>query len=341
MDLHLMSRLQLLQVCKDIDITRPYLLKKEDMIVKIKEYQTTQRLPDFLQQLLRSIQTDMKRKVCKQCGELDHNVTSIKCIMNADQNKRYIESIKEYFLAQELSKDNCLHFDVLSKQLNITVEQCKLLYSEIPQIEWIKRPIDLRKQMKELTFQSCQECGKIVCMVQCNTVHTWKEKKICDTCYSQYAEEREEIWKQIYAYRKIECALCLSVKKHKDERYHFDHINMFDKETGIYSMVADGKNMEDIQKEIDKCQVLCISCHHMVTLIERRTGFLKLKRGYTSDYLKQLENEELNRVLKENYHKIMTPIYVEMRQILSEIKETIEFAEQKFTNNLECESIAE
>jgi len=152
MDLHLMSRVQLLQVCKDFDITRSYLLKKEEMIEKINEHQTNQRLPDFLQQLLKTIQTDMKRKVCKQCGELGHNVTSIKCIMNAEQNKRRIESIKEYFLAQELSKDNSLHFDVLSKQLNITVEQCKLLYSEIPQIEWIKRPIDLRKQMKELTF---------------------------------------------------------------------------------------------------------------------------------------------------------------------------------------------
>jgi len=341
MDLHEMNRSQLLQVCKDLDINRPYLLKKEDMIEKIKQYQTNQRLPNFLQQLLQMIPTDMKRKVCKQCGELGHNVTSIKCIMNADQNKRYMKSIKEYFLAQELGTENRLHFDVLSKQLNITIEQCKLLYSEIPRIEWTKRPFDLRKQMKEVTFQSCQECGKIVCMVQCNTVHTWKEKKICDTCYSQYAEEREQIWKQIDAYRKIECALCLSTKKYKDERYHFDHINMFDKESGIYNMVADGKNMEDIQKEIDKCQVLCISCHHMVTFIERRTGFLELKRGYTSDYLKQTENEELNRVLKEKYHNIMTPIYVEMRQILTEIKQPIKFAEQKITKNLECELFAE
>ena len=58
----------------------------------------------------------------------------------------------------------------------------------------------------------------------------------------------------------------------------------------------------------------------MVTSIERKTGFMDLKRDYTSAYLKQPENEELNRVLKENYHKVMTPIYVEMRQIIRERK---------------------
>lgn len=341
MELHKMSRPELLKTCKDLEIKGVTTLRKEEMIEKINEYHSKLKLPAFLQQLLQTTPTDMKRKVCRQCNELGHNATSIHCIMNAEQNKLHIERIKEYFLLQELGTDNRVHFDVLSKQLNITIEQCKLLYSEIPRIEWTKRPIDLRKQMKELPLQSCQECGKIVCMVQSNTVHTWKEKKICDTCYSQYAEEREETWKQIYAYRKIECVICLSVKKYKDERYHFDHINMFDKEIGIYSMVADGRNIEDIHKEIDKCQVLCISCHHMITFIERKTGFLKLKRGYTTDYLKQVENEEVNRVLKENYHKIMTPIYVEMKQIITEIKETIEFAEQKFTKNLECELFAE
>jgi len=63
MDLHAMSRPELLQLCKDIDINRPYLLKKEDMIAKIKKYHSNQRLPDFLQQLLQTIPTDMKRKV--------------------------------------------------------------------------------------------------------------------------------------------------------------------------------------------------------------------------------------------------------------------------------------
>ncbi len=320
MDLHKMSRPELLKVCKDLEIKSVDKLRKEEMIEKINEYHSNLKLPPFLQQLLQTIPIDMKRKVCRQCNEIGHTSTSIECIMNAEQNKRNIEIIKNYFLLQELDTDNRVHFDVLSKQLKTTMDQCKLLYREIPRIEWTKRPFDLRKHMESFPVTSCQECEKQVCMVQWNTIHTWKEKKICDTCYSHHAAEREQMWKQIDQYRKIECAFCLTIKKYKDERYHFDHINMFDKEIGIYSMVTDGMNMEDIHKEIDKCQVLCISCHHMVTSIERKTGFMDLKRDYTAAYLKQPENEELNRLLKENYHKVMTPIYVEMRQILKEKK---------------------
>jgi len=318
MDLHKMTRPELLKTCKDLEIKGVNTLRKEEMIEKINEYHSKLKLPPFLQQLLQTTPTDTKRKVCRQCNELGHSATSIHCIMNAEQNKRNIEIIKNYFLAQELDSDNRLHFDVLSKQMNITMDHCKLLYREIPRIEWTKRPFDLRKHMESFPVTSCQECEKQVYMVQWNTVHTWKENKLCDTCYSKHAEDREQMWKQIDHYRKIECAICLSIKKYKEERYHFDHINMFDKEIGIYSMVSDGSSMEDIHKEIDKCQVLCISCHHMVTSIERKTGFMDLKRDYTAAYLKQTENEELNRVLKENYHKVMTPIYVEMRQILQE-----------------------
>lgn len=318
MDLHKMTRPELLKTCKDLEIKGVNTLRKEELIEKINEYHSKLKLPPFLQELLQTTPTDTKRKVCKQCYELGHNATSIHCIMNAEQNKRNIEIIKNYFLLQELDSDNRLHFDVLSKQMNITMDHCKLLYREIPRIEWTKRPFDLRKHMESFPVTSCHECEKQVYMVQWNTVHTWKENKLCDTCYSKHAEDREQMWKQIDHYRKIECAICLSIKKYKEERYHFDHINMFNKENGIYSMVSDGSNMEDIHKEIDKCQVLCISCHHMVTSIERKTGFFEIKRDYTAAYLKQTENEELNRVLQENYHKVMTPIYAEMRQILQE-----------------------
>ena len=236
MDLHKMSRPDLLKVCKDLEIKSVDKLRKEEMIEKINEYHSKLKLPPFLQQLLQTIPIDMKRKVCRQCNELGHSATSIHCIMNAEQNKRNIEIIKHYFLCQDIDTNNCVHFDVLSKKLNITVEQCKLLYREIPRLEWTKRPFDLHKHMESFPVTSCQECEKKVSVVQWNTIHTWKEKKLCDTCYRHHAEEREQMWKQIDQYRKIECARCISIKKYKDERYHFDHINMFDKEIGIYSM---------------------------------------------------------------------------------------------------------
>lgn len=94
MDLYKLSRPELLKTCKDLEIKGVNALRKEEMIEKINEYHSKLKLPDFLQQLLQTIPMDMKRKVCRQCNELGHNATSIHCIMNAEQNKRNIEIIK-------------------------------------------------------------------------------------------------------------------------------------------------------------------------------------------------------------------------------------------------------
>ena len=57
--------------------------------------------------------------------------------------------------------------------------------------------------------------------------------------------------------------------------------------------------------------------------MERKIGFTKLKRQYTSDYLKQDENKQLNDKLKEKYQEVMTPQYEVMRQIMKEKRESI------------------
>jgi hypothetical protein len=325
MDFTKMTQTELRQIGKEYEIKGAYKLNKEELLEKIKEYQVAQKLHPFLQELLKTVPTDMKRKVCKNCYEIGHSETSIHCCMNAEKNKEDIEHIKQYFLLQEIGSDNRVHFQTLSTQLNITIEHCKLLFREIPRIELVKRPFDLRKHIEEekVPFISCKECSKQICTIQPNTARLWKGDTMCDTCYSQYAEEREKTWEKVAQYRPIVCALCLSEKRHKDERYQFDHLNMFDKENIIYSLVVTGVNLEDIHKEIDKCQVLCISCHHIVTFMERKIGFTKLKRQYTSDYLKQDENKELNDMLKENYREVMTPQYEVMRQLMKEKRETI------------------
>jgi len=46
---------------------------------------------------------------------------------------------------------------------------------------------------------------------------------------------------------------------------HFDHINEKEKEHNISRLVNTGRNCELIQKEIDKCQILCANCHRKKT----------------------------------------------------------------------------
>lgn len=319
MDLSQQTRLELLQICRDLHIKNVSTLKKEDLIEKIKSFQARDVLPSFLKELLQLVPQDKKRKVCHQCGEMSHSATSMECSMNMKINQERMEHIKAYFLKQDYSTDKHVHFETLRNQLGITLEQCKLLYREIPRIEWTQRPMDVRKLLSEVPFISCQACHKKICTLQTNTARRWKDQTICDTCFSHTFEEREQTWKWIEQYCPLKCVLCHAVKNHKDERFHFDHLNMFEKTNSVCVMVSEGMSQEEIRKEIDKCQVLCISCHHIVTAIERKTGFIGLKKEYTSDFLNQSENEQINAVLRQQYETIIVPIYGKLRQIMEEI----------------------
>jgi hypothetical protein len=285
-------------------------LKKSELIEKLNEYKPS-ILPPFLVELMQTVSKDMSRKVCKQCGELNHGISSSECKVNIQKSEVLKYKIKKYFLSKESEKDE--PFESISHQLNISTTQCKLLYKEIPLIDLLERPIS-KELLQDVPFTTCNECNKTICTIRYDTVRTWKGKKICDGCFSKYSDERDQTWMLIEKYKPIQCALCFSKKNHKDERYQFDHFNMFDKETTIYKMVIEGIDINDIYKEIDKCQVLCISCHHIVTHIECKLGFTKLKKTYSSYKLKQPEYETENGLFQKHYEEKMNHVYELTRQ---------------------------
>ena len=53
---------------------------------------------------------------------------------------------------------------------------------------------------------------------------------------------------------------------------------MFDKGGSVGNMIIAGVNIEKIKEEIHKCQLLCISCHSLVTYYERKYGFIEKKK---------------------------------------------------------------
>jgi hypothetical protein len=50
----------------------------------------------------------------------------------------------------------------------------------------------------------------------------------------------------------------------------FDHLS--DKEYQISAMLSQGYSMETVQKEIDKCEIVCSNCHRIRTHERRNNG---------------------------------------------------------------------
>ena len=91
---------------------------------------------------------------------------------------------------------------------------------------------------------------------------------------------------------------------------------MFDKNDSICCMVDRGDDMKDIFSEIDKCQILCLACHHIVTSIEQKSGFTRIKSSLTRKYNNEEITEEQYSGEKKKYQGIyefkMKSIYEEL-----------------------------
>lgn len=247
-----------------------------------------------MNELIQKISKDKLRKVCKGCYEIGHNMKDIKCKINIDKNLKLKEKIKKYILSQDClsGKTNDEHFEEISKMLDITVNMCKTLYDDIPPIELCYRPLDVDKYIHLIKQDAikCHQCCKCIYDININTNHIWKGNTLCDNCWAGYVEERNALWDNVHSYKKIQCTVCSLVKTKEGERFHYDHINMFDKCNSICTMVNEGNMIDDIYKEIDKCQILCLSCHHIVTDIEHKLAFSRIKQILT----RRLNNGEIS-----------------------------------------------
>jgi len=316
-----MDKNSLLSQCKELGIKNVSKLTKSELLKKIKEFQPKEikPLPNYLLELHEKIPKDIVRKVCKQCGNLGHGISSINCKVNILKKELLKQKIKQFFLSQDGSDDS-IHFDLLSNQLEISLPQCKEIYGEIPWLDLLQRPKSISSIVEKLTFIRCEKCNQNKCSIQSNSLRIWKGKNICDKCFTDTTSEREELWKLISNYKPIQCSFCNIKKESKDERFHFDHINMFDKEESICIMVMEGVPIEKIYQEIDKCQILCISCHHIITHMENALGFTKQKKTLSrklnqNEITKEQHEIQLHEYQKV-YNEIMLPIYESIKEKL-------------------------
>lgn len=328
----MMNRSDLLLKCKEFGIKGVSSKTKNEILLIMEEHEhnkkqlnsniTENELTDVMKELIKKTPKDKHRKVCKNCNELGHSTTSIDCKLIIDKNNKIKQKIKNYILSQDCLEDKniedyCLELSLL---LDITPNLCKSLYNEIPLNELLNRQMNIKIYLTKINQLSkkCNECKKNIVCIQTNTLRIWKENDICDTCWSKYEDYRKLTWEKIKAYKTIQCEICCSIQMHTiSERYHYDHLNMFDKGNSICSMVNECVNIEEIYSEIDKCQVLCLSCHHIVTDIEHKLGFTRIKQTLTRKLNQsEITEEEYNKqtqYYQNIYEEKMKFIYKELK----------------------------
>ncbi len=268
---------------------------------------------------LRSITTiDKKRKVCKDCGLPGHNnKRQLVCPIKIKEDNEKKEKIKNYILNTDCLEENKDEemFEHLAKTLHISTNSCKTLYSEISPDVWINRKMNIQQYMETIHKCCCLNCNNVILEFSKNRI--WKEKIFCDSCWDSRKGEREIMWEEIHKYREVKCYLCNALKTCKGERFHYDHLNMFDKTDSICCMVDRGDDIKDIFLEIDKCQILCLPCHHIVTSIEQKTGFTRIKSMLTRKYNNGDISEDKYNDEKKRYQAIYE---LKMKSIYEELK---------------------
>ena len=157
------------------------------------------------------------------------------------------------------------------------------------------------------SIYNCSLCNK----KQFNSSVTskpWKHyKELCDTCWISFEEERQSIWKTIKNNtNQYNCSICN--KSNPNERHHYDHLNCFDKKDNIFMMINRGDNLEQIMDEVNKCQLVCISCHSMITKFERKFSFINIKKNINKKFIGDSALEEYSKH-KDMYAKKMNNIY--------------------------------
>ena len=100
---------------------------------------------------------------------------------------------------------------------------------------------------------------------------------------------------------KKPCRFCGRI----DVKKNFDHVNMFEKEGTVGIMVMQGCPESGLLKEIQKCQILCVDCHRVVTSYEMRRGFMKKKSALRRAH----GTAEARAIMAVEYERVMTGFY--------------------------------
>lgn len=140
----------------------------------------------------------------------------------------------------------------------------------------------------------------------------WKGTIYCENCHKivRMREVPRELTDYIRNVYRRGCLFC----NIKAGQFHLDHINMFSKVKSVYELRNDGAPAEVIIAEIEKCQLLCVNCHGLVTKFEHKRGFMKQKRLLNKKIAAGEDVTDLRARLYAEYETVMTKMYPLIRE---------------------------
>lgn len=121
----------------------------------------------------------------------------------------------------------------------------------------------------------CTQCKRELPLTQYYSRGNGKLRSECKECHSKYVKRKYQERKGAIGDVKgsIGCAKCGDVRSYVLDFHHKDPSI---KDANIARMTSNKNRLEDIQKEIDKCVVLCSNCH-------REFHHLEFTQGLTID----------------------------------------------------------
>ena len=243
-------------------------------------------------------------------------------------NKHWSDSEKEHLIKLIHSNIYDIKWGEIADKLKRSETAVKNTYNEIVSAEehlkQYMKNIDEEKILNIMkTYEhTCNKCNKRTY----SNVLIWNELEYCEECFNElYSKIIEERWNKVREYSIVKnknyCNICKKEGKYDNSfgsRFHYDHIDMFDKSDSICRMVKSGESLENIYNEIDKCQLLCVSCHTVVTKLEHMCGFIRIKRNITKEFNETNDENKKEILIKqysEVYNNFMNNAYNIIRKI--------------------------
>lgn len=121
----------------------------------------------------------------------------------------------------------------------------------------------------------CTKCGKELPIED----FYWRDKargrrrSECKQCHNNYVKKQyqknKDYLNQIKSSKK-----CMKCGEERPWCLDFHHINSDEKEENLSRMTNHQRKKEDIDKEVEKCVVLCANCHRDFHYLQTKKGFI-------------------------------------------------------------------